>query len=218
MIQLAVFDMDGTILNTLEDLKQSINYALLQNGFPQRTLEEVRRFVGNGSQKLVERSVPEGTGKERQEAVLTSFDERYSCHCAEATKPYEGILEVIAGIRSMGIRTAVVSNKPDYGVQSLCDQYFAGLFDFAIGAREGMKKKPSPDAVYEVLKHFGVSKECAVFIGDSDVDVQTALNAELTCIGVSWGFRDREVLEQAGASVIVDRPEELYDLLKAMER
>lgn len=209
MYQLAIFDMDGTILNTLEDLKISINHALIENGFPERTFEEVRRFVGNGTQKLVERSVPEGTGKEKQQEVLASFDEYYAVHCADYTKPYQGIVEALQELKKRNIKTAVVSNKPDYGVQSLCEKYFKGLFDFPVGMKEGMRKKPAPDAVLQVLEHLGAAREDAVFIGDSDVDVQTALNAHLTCVGVTWGFRDREVLENAGAKIIVDDTEEM---------
>lgn len=211
MYKLAIFDMDGTILNTLEDLKNSVNVALSENGFPKRTLEEVRNFVGNGSRKLIERSVPQGMSEEMQEKVLASFDADYSRHCAVFTKPYEGIPETIAALREHGIKTAVVSNKPDYGVQALCEQYFKGLFDFSIGVREGMRKKPAPDTVFEVLKYFHTSKEDAVFIGDSDVDVQTAIHAEVSCIGVSWGFRDKEVLQNAGATKIVDTTQELLE-------
>lgn len=211
MYKLAIFDMDGTILNTLEDLKNSINVALSQNGFPERTLEEVRSFVGNGSRKLVERSVPEGTTVQEQEKVLASFDADYSAHCAVYTRPYEGIPELVATLKKHGIKTAVVSNKPDYGVQALCEQYFPGLFDFAIGVREGMRKKPAPDTVFEVLKFFQTSKEEAVFIGDSDVDVQTAIHAGVSCVGVSWGFRDREVLQNAGATQIVTTTQELLE-------
>ncbi len=204
MYQLAIFDMDGTILNTLEDLRISINHALVENGFPERTFEEVRRFVGNGTQKLVERSVPEGTSEEKQQKVLASFDEYYAVHCADYTKAYPGIVEALQELKKRNIKTAVVSNKPDYGVQSLCEKYFKGLFDFPVGMKEGMRKKPAPDAVLQVLKHFEAAKEAAVFIGDSDVDVQTARNAGLACVGVTWGFRDREVLQNAGATVTVD--------------
>ena len=209
MYQLAIFDMDGTILNTLEDLKISINHALVENGFPERTFEEVRRFVGNGLQKLVERSVPEGTDEEKQKEVLASFDRYYAVHCADYTKPYQGITDALRELKKRNIKTAVVSNKPDYGVQSLCEKYFKGLFDFPVGMKEGMRKKPAPDAVLHVLKHFEIAKEDAVFIGDSDVDVKTATNAGLACVGVTWGFRDREVLETAGAGIIVDDTEEM---------
>lgn len=209
MYQLAIFDMDGTILNTLEDLKISINHALVENGFPERTFEEVRSFVGNGTQKLVERSVPDGTGEEKKREVLACFDEYYAVHCADYTKPYQGIADAIRELKKRGMKTAVVSNKPDYGVQVLCEKYFKGLFDFPIGMKEGMRKKPAPDAVLQVFEHFEAAKEAAVFIGDSDVDVQTALNAGLACIGVTWGFRDREVLQNAGAKIIVDDTEEM---------
>lgn len=209
MYQLAIFDMDGTILDTLEDLKISINYALSQNGFPERTLEEVRKFVGNGSQKLVERSVPKGTSEEKQQEVLASFDEYYEKHCAVNTRPYKGVVNAIIELRAVDIKTAVVSNKPNYGVQSLCRKYFKGLFDYKVGMRKGMRKKPDPDAVMKVLEHFQIAKEDAIFIGDSDVDVQTAKNAGLRCIGVTWGFRDRKVLEKAGADIIADDVEDV---------
>ena len=213
MYQLAIFDMDGTILNTLEDLKNSINHALRVNGFPEHTLDEVRSFVGNGTAKLVERSVPVHTDAEKQKQVLASFDEYYAVHCAEATKPYEGIRELLLSLREHGVKTAVVSNKPDYGVQALCKQYFLGLFDFAIGMKDGMRKKPDPDAVLEVLQYLNVEKENAVFVGDSDVDVKTALNAGLFCIGVTWGFRDRELLIKTGANRIADHSQEIADYL-----
>lgn len=207
--KLAVFDMDGTILDTLEDLKDSLNYALAEAGCPTRTLEEVRRFVGNGMQKLIERATPADSSAEEKEKILVSFKARYKEHCADKTKAYDGILELLRTLRESGCRTAVVSNKGDFAVQELCRQYFDGLMDCAIGEKEGVKKKPAPDSVNEVLKELQTDRQDAVYIGDSEVDIQTAENAGMDCIIVSWGFREREFLKEQGAEMIVDSVEEL---------
>lgn len=207
--KLAVFDMDGTILDTLEDLKDSLNYALAEAGCPTRTLAEVRRFVGNGMQKLIERATPADSSAEEKEKILVSFKAHYKEHCADKTKAYDGILELLRTLRESGCRTAVVSNKGDFAVQELCRQYFDGLMDCAIGEKEGVKKKPAPDSVNEVLKELQTDRQDAVYIGDSEVDIQTAENAGMDCIIVSWGFREREFLKEQGAEMIVDSVEEL---------
>ena len=212
--KIAVFDMDGTILNTLDDLKDSLNFTLDSFGYPKRTLEEVRRFVGNGIMKLIERGVPDGTSEEKIKEAYNFFIEYYSAHCADKTKPYAGITELLKKLRADGIKTAVVSNKADSAVKELCDKYFKGLFDISIGEREGVRRKPAPDSVNEVLKQLGFCREEAVYIGDSDVDVETAKNADMVCIGVEWGFRDRELLIEKGADYIVSDTEELCKLLK----
>ena len=211
--KLVIFDMDGTILNTLEDLADSINYALSQNGFPKRTIDEVRCFVGNGIRKLVERAVPCGTSESGMNQVHESFTAYYKVHCADKTRPYDGILALIRRLREAGCLTAVVSNKADYGVQELCRDYFPGLFDVAVGEREGIRKKPSPDAVLEVLSRLGIKQEEAVYVGDSDVDLATAENSGLDCIAVEWGFRGREFLAEHGAKVIVSSPEEILGIM-----
>lgn len=198
-----IFDMDGTILDTLEDLAAALNDALARNGLPRRTREEVRRFVGNGIRKLIERGVPAGTGASDIDEVQAAFNEYYRVHYADTTRPYAGIPELIRALRQGGCRTAVVSNKPDYGVQELCNKYFDGLFDFAVGERQGIRKKPAPDSVFEVLKKFRCAPEKAVYIGDSEVDVETARNAGVACVCVDWGYRDREFLVLSGADKIV---------------
>ena len=215
MYKLAVFDMDGTILDTLEDLKDSTNYALEKCGYPTRTYDEVRRFVGNGIRKLIERAVPEGLTVEQIDRVHEVFTEHYKVHCADKTKAYDGIKPLLEKLRASGVKTAVVSNKADYGVQELCKEYFDGLFDYAVGEREGIRRKPAPDAVNEALRVLGMSKSEAVYIGDSDVDFETAKNAELPCISVLWGFRDEEFLRERGATLFVHDPAEIYDIVMA---
>lgn len=213
MYKLAVFDMDGTILDTLEDLKDSTNFALEKCGYPTRSYDEVRRFVGNGIRKLIERAVPEGLTVEQIDRVHEVFTEHYKVHCADKTKAYDGIKPLLEKLRASGVKTAVVSNKADYGVQELCKDYFDGLFDYAVGEREGIRRKPAPDAVNEALRVLGIDKSEAVYIGDSDVDFETAKNAELPCISVLWGFRDEEFLREKGATLFVRDPAEIYDII-----
>ena len=209
--QLAIFDLDGTLLDTLEDLADSTNYIMRSFGYPERTIVEVRAFVGNGIRKLLERSAPNGTPSEEIDRMFEQFKEYYGAHCADKTKPYDGIIELLASLKKKGVRLAVVSNKADYAVKALCEQYFPGYFDEAVGERIGIARKPAPDTVNEVLKNLQIEKAQAVYIGDSEVDVQTAKNAELDCIAVDWGFRDKEVLEEAGAERIVSTPAELLE-------
>ncbi|MBR1529027.1 MAG: HAD family hydrolase [Oscillospiraceae bacterium] len=212
--QVFIFDLDGTILNTLEDLYLSVNAALKQSGFPERSLEEVRQFVGNGIRKLIERAVPFGTLETQISQVHQDFTEHYKIHCADHTKPYDHIPEVLQKIRSAGMKTAVVSNKADYAVQILCKDYFPDLFDAVAGEREGIRKKPAPDSVQAVLNALHLTPEQAVYIGDSDVDIETAENSGMPCISVEWGFRDREFLIQHGAGKIISNPEELLELIQ----
>ena len=211
--KLAVFDMDGTILNTLEDLADSTNYALKANGLPERTIDEVRRFVGNGIRLLIERAVPTDTDKELTDKVFDTFKEYYKTHCAVKTRPYDGIKDVLLELRKTGCLTAVVSNKADFAVQDLCKDYFDNLFDFAIGEREGIKKKPAPDSVFEVLSKLNVEKADAVYIGDSDVDFATSVNAGMDVIMVGWGFRDAEFLREKGVKRIIKQPSEILDII-----
>lgn len=210
---LAIFDLDGTILDTLEDLQRSLNHALKSCGYPERTYEEVRLFLGNGAINLVERSVPEGTGEAERMKVLEIFNQHYSIHCNDSTGPYDGITALLQSLRTAGMNTAVVSNKPDYGVQTLCAQHFEGLFDCVAGVKEGIRRKPAPDAVNAVLRELNIDKEKAVYIGDSEVDIATAQNAEMDCISVDWGFRDRAALMEAGAEIIVSGAAQLQQIL-----
>lgn len=216
--KLVIFDMDGTILDTLEDLKDCTNHALEQNGFPVRTLQEVRNFVGNGIRKLVERAVPAGTGPGQIDRVFSDFQVYYKLHCTDKTKPYAGIAELLCTLRRQGIKTAVVSNKIDFAVQDLILRYFDGLFDMAVGDRAGMARKPAPDSVYAVLEGLHIDKAAAVYVGDSDVDIDTARNAGLDSIIVTWGFRDREFLAARGASVFAEKPEDVLTLLDGKTR
>ena len=201
--KLAIFDLDGTLLDTLEDLEQSLNAALLQNALPPRTLEEVRRFVGNGIRKLVERGVPGGTDKTVTDKVYNDFCIYYAKHNADYTYIYNGIPELLTDLRNAGCRLAVLSNKADNAVQALCNRFFKGMFDMVAGAKDKIPKKPAPDGVLEILKALGVQKEEAVYIGDSEVDIETAENAGLRSVIVDWGFRDRAVLIARGADHLV---------------
>lgn len=208
-----IFDMDGTILNTLEDLRNATNYSLRQFGMPERSLEEVRMFVGNGIRKLVERAVPAGTPKEKIDQVFDVFLEYYEIHSADNTSPYPGILELVEKLKKSGIKTAVSTNKADVPAQELGREYFNGIFDLIVGQQDGLKVKPAPDSVNKILSILDIQKKDAIYIGDSDVDVQTAKNSGLDFIGVSWGFRGREFLEKNGAKNIVDNANEILDLV-----
>jgi len=211
--KLAIFDLDGTLLDTLEDLADSANYVMRSFGHPERTLADVRSFVGNGIRKLLERSAPKNTPSEEIDRMFELFKEYYGVHCADKTKPYDGIMELLEKLKKQNIKLAVVSNKADYAVKALCEQYFCGYFDEVVGERVGIARKPAPDTVLEVLKNLQVEKSQAVYIGDSEVDVQTAQNAKMDCIAVDWGFRDVDVLKEAGAETIVSTQAELLKYL-----
>lgn len=213
--QLAVFDMDGTILDTLADLHNSMNYCLREFGYPEHTMDETKFFVGNGIRKLVTRALPADTPEAEIDRVFAFFIDYYKAHSAIDTKPYMGITELLKELRAAGMKTAVVSNKADVAVQSLCNSYFDGLFDFATGEREGMARKPERDLVDLALNAVNISKENAIYIGDSDVDLMTADNSDLPCISVTWGFRDVEFLKAHGAKVFAHTPKELGEILLA---
>ena len=208
-----VFDMDGTILDTLEDLRSSVNHALREHGLPERSSAEIRSFLGSGMVYLIHRAVPEGTDPETEASVLASHKAYYPMHCAEQTKPYPGICELLSSLRDAGILTAVVSNKSDPNVQALVKDYFDGLFTVAVGARDGIPRKPSPELVEIALSELGVSKSDAVYIGDSDIDVATARNAGLSMITVLWGFRDKPQLIEAGAERFAENMDDVKRML-----
>ena len=213
--QTAVFDLDGTLLDSLEDLHLSTNAALAAHGLPARSLEEVRRFVGNGIRKLVERAVPAGTGAAEQEAVYEDFCAHYAAHCEDHTGPYPGILELLARLRAAGVRLAVVSNKGDFAVQELVARQFPGAFDAILGENEaaGIRKKPAPDMVEAALARMCSDRDGMVYIGDSEVDVQTAASVGCPCISCTWGFRSVDDLLAAGATTFVNTPAELERVL-----
>ena len=211
--KLVIFDLDGTILDTLGDLTDSINYALNSHGFPERTLKEIRSFVGNGNLISIRRSLPDGVPEETVVKVYDTFTAHYKEHCLDKTKPYDGVCDAVLKIKESGVSTALISNKDDYAVQMLVERFFKGLFSFALGAKPGIRNKPAPDSVFEVLKTLGVKKEDSVYIGDSEVDYKTALNAGINCVSVLWGFRDRDLLEGLGQSVFAEKPEDLHALI-----
>ncbi len=209
----AVFDMDGTILNTLDDMTVACNYTLDKMKMPERTIDEIRMFVGNGIPKLIERIAPEGTDEATLKEMLDIFMPFYSAHSMDKTGPYPGINELLKKLKDNGIKLACVSNKADAAMRHLCDCFFNGLFDDAEGERAGVNKKPAPDMVWAALDKMGASKADAVYIGDSNVDYETAVNSGLDCISVSWGFRTRGFLEKLGSECIADTPEEVFDII-----
>ncbi len=212
---LAVFDLDGTILDTLTDLAAAVNAALSRHGYPKRGVGEVCSFVGNGVKKLIERAVPDGTTPKETDAVFEDFMAYYRLHCADATAPYDGIPEILSDLRAAGVRLAVLSNKAHAATVALCERYFPQLFDAVLGEREamGIRKKPAPDALLALMHEMGVTAGETVYIGDSDVDVQTAAAAGVDLLAVSWGFRSAKLLREAGATVIADSAEQLKNLI-----
>lgn len=201
-----IFDLDGTLLDTLEDLTDAVNVALEQNGYPQRTLEEVRYFVGNGAGDLIRRAVPEGADTK---PVMDTFLKWYGAHCQDKTRPYEGILEALEELKK-DYPLAVVSNKPDYAVKLMSEVLFPGVH--GVGEKQGIPRKPAPDMLLSAMEQIGVDR--CVYIGDSDVDLTTARNAGVPCISVLWGFRTKEDLEKAGATVFCSHPSELKDTVE----
>ena len=208
-----IFDLDGTLLDTLCDLYISVNYALSRFGYPEKTIDQVRAYVGNGIGKLIERALPSGIENPDYEKVLAVFKEHYGANCENNTSPYPGIDELLANLTSAGIKSAVVSNKADFAVKSLCRRFFPSLEGRAIGEREGVRRKPAPDSVYAAMELLGVSAEESVYVGDSEVDVATAKNAGIDLIAVSWGFRERVELLSCGAQTVVDTAEALGEMV-----
>ena len=206
-----IFDLDGTLLDTLQDLAVSVNYALRQCSMPERTLDEVRQFVGNGVRMLMKRAVPQGEDNPRFQEAFDIFRSHYLEHSLDTTAPYPGIMEMLVRLKASGKRMAVVSNKFNAATKELIRHFFGELIEVAIGENEaaGVRKKPAPDTVNEALHQLGVGKEDAVYVGDSDVDLQTARNSGLPCISVLWGFRDRSFLRDHGAMDFADSPENI---------
>lgn len=232
MYKYAIFDLDGTLLDTLGDLHAAVNHALRTFNFPERTKNEVRRFIGNGVVKLMERSTPDGIDEKTQEECLEVFRKYYLEHMKDMTAPYEGVLDMLKTLKEKGVKTAVVSNKLHTAVEGLCEDYFAGLIDVAIGVSDESERKPNPVNVFKTMDKFGFrnsefeiaakgekrnngnsAEHTIIYIGDSEVDVQTAKNAGLSCIGVTWGFRDEEELKRAGAEFIADDVSEVLGVI-----
>lgn len=209
MLKAVIFDLDGTLLYTLQDLTNAVNTGLLAADMPQRTTEEIRGFVGNGVAMLIARTIQGGKENPKYNMILSAFREYYKEHCSDNTVPYEGIPEFLNRLKNAGIKTAVTSNKPDSAVKVLCGGFFPKLIDAALGDIEGQKRKPEPDMLYKAMDILNVNKDEVIYVGDSEVDIVTAKNAGLKCISVSWGFKDRDFLAANKAEVIVDNVEEL---------
>ena len=204
-----IFDLDGTLLSTLNDLAASTNYALRCAGMPERTTEEIRMFVGNGVKLLMERAIPDGINNPKFEETYAKFREHYLEHNLDTTSPYEGIPALLRELKRRGKKLAIVSNKFYAATQDLAKHFFPDTIKVAIGERETIRKKPAPDTVLEALRQLGASKEGAVYIGDSDVDIMTAKNCGLPCISVLWGFRDKDFLIQHGGTIFVNKPDDI---------
>ena len=208
-----IFDLDGTLLYTLEDLKNSVNFALSKNGFKERSLDEVREFVGNGIENLMRKSAPQNITENDFQKCFEDFKNHYKIHSEDNTKEYDGITDMLKALKENNILLAVVSNKADFAVNTLCKKYFPDLLDCAFGERVGIKRKPSPDSVNEVIKLLNVEKENCFYVGDSDVDVKTAHNANIKCIACTWGFRERNVLEKEKPEYIIDSVNEILKIV-----
>lgn len=213
MYKAAIFDLDGTLLDTLDDLWNSVNVALDKNGMPRRRRNEVRAFLGNGMRRLIHLSVPAQTDKTLETRVYLDFREHYAHHNAERTTPYPQIKKLLEILSGEGVLRGVVSNKGDSAVQDLVASYFPGLLNIAVGEREDVRRKPAPDTVLKVMAELRVDTTTSVYIGDSEVDIETAANVGCDCIAVSWGFRDRDFLVKRGARIIADSTEELAEAI-----
>lgn len=212
-IKAVIFDLDGTLLDTLQDLASAVNFSLEKNKMPKRTIDEVRRFVGNGVENLMIRAIPEGKNNPAFDQTFADFKAYYAIHCMDQTDAYPGVLALMEQLKQRGILMAIVSNKIDSAVKELDKQFFGKYTKAAIGEMEGVARKPAPDTVEKALAELGVSKEQAIYVGDSDVDIATAKNAMLPCVSVLWGFRDKEFLVEHGADTFIEKPEELLLLL-----
>ena len=217
-IDTVVFDMDGTVLNTLQDLTVSVNFVLQKVGFPPRTEEEYRRFFGSGIAYALKCAVPEGTPDSVIDGMIPLFKEHYDRHCLDSTGPYDGVLPLMKRLRDSGYRLAIVSNKIDSAVKELNRRFFSEYVEVAIGEGEGVKRKPAPDTVFRALKELGKTKESAVYVGDSEVDYQTAVNAGIPCVSVLWGFRDRDFLVRHGATLFAETPDQVLSALSALQK
>lgn len=210
--QALIFDLDGTLLDTLDDLADSVNAVLHMHGYPQKTRAEVCTAVGNGIVKLIERVLPQGKNDPAFDRVLADFKKYYGAHCEDKTAPYAGIPELLAKLQQAGVKMAIVSNKADFAVKTLAKAWFPDTIPVAIGENEaaGIRKKPAPDTVDLALRELGVAREQAAYVGDSEVDVETARNCGMPCLSVTWGFRSREILTASGADILLDTADDLW--------
>lgn len=211
-----LFDLDGTLLDTLDDLADSVNAVLQKEGYQLRTKDEIREFIGNGVKMLMKRSLPDGTPEDEVVRCLAMFREIYLKNMLDQTKPYDGILEVLSVMKRKGMKIGVVSNKLDEATKEMCRLFFNEYVDVAIGDSPERKKKPDPDSVFEALKQLDSQQDKTLYVGDSNVDMKTAKNSGLDSVGVTWGFRSREVLIEEGADYIIDEPLQLIALIERL--
>ena len=215
-IKAVIWDLDGTLLNTLDDLAASVNAALAMNGMPLRSTEEVRAFVGNGIRNLMMRAVPGGEATPAFDKALEDFPRHYGAHSRDRTRPYDGILEMLDKLSAAGVKHAIVSNKIDFAVKELSRAYFGERMCAAIGDDPSRARKPAPDSVLAAMREMGVTAQETVYVGDSDVDVLTARNAGVPCVAVLWGFRDEACLRAAGAERLARTPDELREIIERL--
>lgn len=208
-----IFDLDGTLLNTLGDLRAATNHALEVRGLPPHSMEEIRQFIGNGIRLLICRAMPEGTPEAEIDAALDDFKAYYAAHIHDRTVPYDGIPQLLTALRKRGVKVAVLSNKIDSASQQLIEYFFPGKTDVVFGEHVGVPRKPDPTSCRMVMQQLGVQPEQVLYVGDSGTDMQTAKNAGLYAVGVTWGFRSKEVLLEYGADVLVHRPEQILQIL-----
>lgn len=208
-----IFDLDGTLLNTLDDLADSVNIMLEREGYPQRTREDIREFIGNGARNLVRKALPEAVSEDEITRCLTRYKKIYLEHMFLKTAPYQGIDGMLRELKSRGVKLGVVSNKPDDATREMCEFYFSGILDAVIGDNQERKKKPAPDNIFEIMKLLDSDKSKTLYVGDSDVDMETAKNAGLDCAGVAWGYRPEEMLTEHGADYIIEEPGQLINLI-----
>lgn len=212
-----IFDLDGTLLNTLGDLRAATNHALEVRGLPPHSMEEIRQFIGNGIRLLICRAMPEGTPEAEIDAALDDFKAYYAAHIHDRTVPYDGIPQLLTALKKRGIQVAVLSNKIDSASQQLIEYFFPGKTDVVFGEHVGVPRKPDPTSCRMVMQQLGVQPEQVLYVGDSGTDMQTAKNAGLYAVGVTWGFRSKEVLLEYGADVLVHRPEQILQILDSDE-
>lgn len=204
-----LFDLDGTVLDTVEDIADSLNRALENHGFARISTAQAESFLGNGTRRLVELALPEDCPEDVKEEVIEEYRGLYDRFCHEKTRPYRGMVELMKALKAAGVKTAIVSNKPDSMVQTLAAVYYPGVPDVVLGEREGLARKPAPDMVQFALEAIGAEASRSIYVGDTEVDILTAKNAGMGCVSVPWGFRSREQLEKAGANPIACTVEEL---------
>lgn len=212
-IKTIIFDLDGTLLYSLEDLKDSVNFVMKKHGFREYTIDEVREAIGNGVRLLMERILPKDIDKNLFEECLSEFKQNYSKNMYNKTKPYDGVLDMLKTLRKDGYKIAVLSNKFDSAVKELSSKYFGELVDLAVGQKEGVKEKPSPLGIQEIAKELDTDVETCIMVGDSEVDIQTANNAGIDCISVTWGYKNIDFLYDNGATKLVYAPKDILELL-----